>query len=90
MNKNWFIKSYVDLGIGPPWVDLGIVIPSEVTQTEKNKYHRYSLYVVSKKGYKWTYLQNRVTDAENKHGYRGVKKGRDKLGDLYCCIYTTT
>ena len=34
------------------WMNLGIVIPSEVSQTEKNKYHRYSLYMESKKGYK--------------------------------------
>ena len=30
-----------------------------------------------KKGYKWTYLQNRtrVTDEENKHGYQGISGG---------------
>ena len=42
-------------------------------------------------GYKWTYLQNRSRgiDIENKHGYQGIKEGRDQLGTSDWHIYTT-
>ena len=49
-------------------MDLEIVILSEVSQTQKNKYHTISLlHGILKKGYKCTYLQNRsrVTDEED-------------------------
>ena len=50
------------------WMDLEIIILSEVSQTKTNIWHH--LYVESnfKKWYKWTYLQNRnrLTDIENK------------------------
>ena len=36
------------------WVDLEIIILSEVSQTKKNIW--YHLFVKSKKQYKWTYL----------------------------------
>ena len=56
------------------WMDLQIVILSEYSQSEKDKYHS-NIYVWNqkKKRYKWTYLQNRnrVKDAKNKHGYLG-------------------
>ena len=45
-----------------------------------------------KKGYKWTYLQNRnrVTDVENKLMVtKGKGCGRDKLGDWDRHIHTT-
>ena len=49
---------------------LAIVILSEVSQIEKDKYHMISFIcgIWKKKGYKWTYLQNRnrVTDVGNK------------------------
>ena len=54
------------------WIDLEIIIVSEVSQTEKDKYHMISLYMwnLKKKRYKWTYLQNRNRptdiDRENK------------------------
>ena len=67
------------------WMDLEIIILSEVSQKEKDKYHMISLiYVESKIGHKWTYLGNTniFTDIENKlmvsKGERGW--GRDKLG----------
>ena len=42
------------------WMDLGIVILSEVSQTEKENIICHPLHVESKrKWYKWTYLQNR-------------------------------
>ena len=49
-------------------MDLEIVILSEVSQTQNNKYHVISLIYGIKKGCKWTYLQNacRVADVENK------------------------
>ena len=44
-------------------IDIEINIPSEPSQIEK--YHMYPSYVESlKKGYKWTYLQNRNRLAE--------------------------
>ena len=49
-------------------MDLEIVILSEVSQTQNNKYHMILLIYGIKKGCKWTYLQNacRVTDIGNK------------------------
>ena len=54
-------------------MDLETVILSEVSQTEKDNIIWHHLHVESKKkkGYKWTYLWNRITDVENKHGYQG-------------------
>ena len=51
------------------WMDLEIIILSEASQTEKDKYHMTSLICeINKKTYKRTYLQNRNrhTDIENK------------------------
>ena len=49
------------------WMDLEIVMLSEVSQTEKEKYHMILLmWRLLKKGYKWTYLQNR-----NRHTHLG-------------------
>ena len=50
------------------WMDLEITILSEVSQTEKNKYHDITYMWNLKKWYKWTYLQNRnrLTDFKNK------------------------
>ena len=50
-------------------MDLEIVILSEVSQIEKDKYHMILLICsILKKVYKWAYLQNRnnVADVENK------------------------
>ena len=60
------------------WMDLDIIMLSEVSQTEKDKYHMISLmYGIlreKKKRYKWTYLQNLngITDVENKHDYQDI------------------
>ena len=49
------------------WMQLGIIILSEVSQKEKDRYHMISLICeIKKKGYQQTYLRNRVTDVENK------------------------
>ena len=45
------------------WMDLETSILSEASQTEKEKYHMTNL---KKNWYKWTYLQNSVTDLEHK------------------------
>ena len=47
-------------------MDLKVVMLNEVSQTEKDKYHMIEHICGMKKKYKWTYLQNRVTDVENK------------------------
>ena len=48
-------------------MDLEIIILSEVSQKGKDKYHMiYHLCVESKIWHKWPYLQNRLTDIENK------------------------
>ena len=46
------------------WMDLQITILSEVRQRKANIW--YHLYVESKKRYKRIYLQNKLTDIENK------------------------
>ena len=48
------------------WMDLEIIIKSEVSQKKTNI--AYHLYVECKKWYKWTYLWNRntLTDIEKK------------------------
>ena len=50
------------------WMDQEIIILSEVSQTEKDKYHMILICGILKKWYKWTYIQNRnrPTDIENK------------------------
>ena len=79
------IKKNEILPFAAAWMNIEIIILSEVSQTEKDKYIWHHLYVESKKNwYKWTYLQNRnrFTDIENKlmvtKGERGWR--RDKLG----------
>ena len=50
------------------WMQLGIIILSEINQKEKDKYHMISLYMESKIWHKLTYLQNRnrLMGIENK------------------------
>ena len=61
------------------WMDLEIIILSEIGQTEKDWCR---LYMESKKWYKWTYLEkrNRLTDIENKFmANKGERRrGKDK------------
>ena len=61
------------------WVDPE---PTILAQRKTNIWHH--LYVKPKKGYRWTYLQNRlrVADVENKLTItRGKGGGEDKLED---------
>ena len=46
-------------------MNLEIIILSKVSQTEKDKYDIAYMWNLNKR-YKWTYLQNRLTDLENK------------------------
>ena len=50
------------------WMDLEIIILSEVSQKEKDSYHMDHLYVESEIWHKWTYWQNRneLIELENK------------------------
>ena len=50
------------------WMDLEIIILSEVVQKEKDKYHIISLNMESTMWHKWTYLRNRnrLSDIEHK------------------------
>ena len=71
-------------------MDLEIIILSEVSQTEKDKYHGNIYMWNQRKGYKWAYRQykNRVIDVEIKHSYQGVRGLKCKLGDWDWHIYT--
>ena len=67
------------------WVDLEIVMLSEVSQTEKDKCHNDITYMWNLKGwYKRTCLQGRngITDVgEHLVVAKGGTRGRDRLGD---------
>ena len=66
------------------WMDLETVILSEVSKTQKDKYHTaYMLNLKKKVQISLFTKQNRVTDMENKHGYKGLGR-RDKLGNWNC------
>ena len=72
------------MSLAGTWMNLEIIILSEVSQTEKNKHHMISficktLYVENDADD--TYLPNRLTDLENKLMFtKGEIWGRDKLG----------
>ena len=54
---------------------------TEWSKSERRKqilYINTPIYGIHKKWYRWTYLQNRDTDVENKHGYQ-AGKGRGML-----------
>ena len=53
------IKKNKILPLAATWIDMEIIILSEVSLKEKDKYHIMLFYMKSKKIYKWTYLQNR-------------------------------
>ena len=64
-----------------PWLDLEIIIPSELSQTERKISHDICGIYLQKR-YKWTSLQNRnrPRDIENKLTVTKVEGGRGKLG----------
>ena len=69
--------------IAATWMDLEIIVLSEVSQREKDKYHIIYMWNVKKSDTKLTYLQNRnrFTDVENKLMVTKGKRwwGREKL-----------
>ena len=75
------MKKNERMSLAATWMDLGIMIPSEVSQKEKDLPIWYHLCVESKKWYRWTYFQNRnwLTDRKQTYGYKGEKRRRDKL-----------
>ena len=58
------IKKNEILPFAATWMDLEIIILSEVSQMEKDKYHMISLIYLhvecKKKRYEWTYLQTEI------------------------------
>ena len=86
------IKKNEIMSFPATWMDLEIVILSEVSQRKTNIIW-YCFYVESKKLYQWTYLQNinRVTKVENKLMVtRGWLWWCDELGDWDWHIYNNT
>ena len=64
------------------WMDLEIIILSEVSQTVKDKQHMIIIYMWNlKKGYKWTLQKrNRLIDFEKIYGFQRGQVGGDTLG----------
>ena len=87
------IKKNEIMPFAATWMDLKIVILSEVNQAEKDEYCMTALMCgILKKWYKWTYLQNRnrVKDVENNLMVTRGEGGRDKwkIGmDIYTLLY---
>ena len=78
------------------WMDLEIVILSEVRERQISYDITYMWNLKKKKWYKWTYLQNRnrVTDIRtNLLLLKEKGEGRDELGDwdwhIHSAIYKT-
>ena len=69
------------------WMDLEIIIISEVSQTEKDKYHM--ILLIFKKRYKWTYLQNRNRPTQKTNLWLPKEKagGRDSGVNIYTLLY---
>ena len=66
-------------------MDLEIVLMTEVSQTEQDKYHillicRIFFFLMLQ----WNYLQNRnrIIAVKQTYGYQGGKKGEGKTGKL--------
>ena len=78
LKKHDRIKKNEMMPFAAKCMDLEIIRLSEVSQTEKDKCHMISLICGISKKIIW--LQNRLTDIENKHGYQGGSWGCDKLG----------
>ena len=96
MNKMWYIHTMVYhsatekneiMPFATAWMDIEIVILSEVNQTEKEKYCMTSHTCgIKKKWYKWTYLQNRnrLTDLGNELMVaRGIWGKRQEVWDQH-------
>ena len=62
------------------WMGLEIIVTSEESQKEKDKYHRIVLMCDLKKMMQWTYFQNRrwLADTENKFMVIKGERGREE------------
>ena len=72
----------------PTWMELEIIILSEVTQRKRNIIW-YHLYIEYKKLYKWIYLQNKETHRclKQTYGYQKRQQWGSKLG-LWISVYS--
>ena len=65
------------------WVQLEVIILSEVSQKGETNTIRYHFFVESKVLHKCTYPQNKkTTDIENSYGYHGGRVGRGMEWEL--------
>jgi len=62
------------------WMDLEIVLMTEVSQTEQDKYH---ILLICRIFFLLNYLQNRnrIIAVKQTYSYPGGKKGREKSGN---------
>ena len=62
------IKKSEIMPFAATWMDFDLVVLSEVSQTQKDKYHVTNMWNLKKEGGKMNFLQNRsrVTDVEHK------------------------
>ena len=83
-------KKEQKLTFAATWMQLEIIILSEVSQKEKDKYHMISFICGIKIWHKWTYLQNRnrLTDIEIRlvvAKWEGGRRGMDwEFGVVRC------
>ena len=72
------IKKKKIMPLAAIWMDLEIIILSEVSQRKTNTIW-YHLHVASKMWHKWTYLRNRngLTDIENRRVVAKAWEGKD-------------
>ena len=71
------IKKNEIMPFAATWVDLEMIILSEVSQTEKDKYHDITYMWNLKKMIQRTYLQNRnrLIDRRKTYGYQRGQQG---------------
>ena len=93
IKSNWLLshKKNEIMTSAATWINLEMITPSEVDQTEKDQMsYDFSYMQHLKKWYKWTYLQNwnRLTDIEDRLMVnRGESWGRDKSGLTNMLLY---